>query len=248
MRRCPTYEPPKWQKLQTFYLGLQASTKAMIDAAAGGTINKKSVDEAYELIDTMASNDYSERSAPKNVAEIFQVDNNTAMAAQMSLMQQQLIQIVSAINALTKICESCGGAHSSRECQVGSPFAQPEQVNYTNNYQRGPGNSYGQYNNNQYNPNWRNHPNLSWGNTSNTLQPQQNFNAPEKKMSTEDMFGQLMMELKKGNERTAENELQIKNQNAAIKNLEMQLGQLHYAISQRPQGAFPSDTEKNPRE
>ena len=28
----------------------------------------------------------------------------------------------------------------------------------------------------------------------------------------------------------------------------MQLGQLHNAISQRPQGAFPSDTEKNPRE
>ena len=33
-------------------------------------------------------------------------------------------------------------------------------------------------------------------------------------MGTEDMFGQLMMELKKGNERTAENELQIKNQSA----------------------------------
>src|SRR3954463_1991680 len=118
-----------------------------------------------------------------------------------------------------------------------------------NNYQRGPGNSYGQYNQNQYNPNWRNnHPNLSWSDTINTLQPQQNFNAPEKKMSTEDMFGQLMMELKKGNERTAENELQIKNQSAAIKNIDMQLGQLHNAISQRPQGAFPSDTEKNPRE
>ena len=148
------------------------------------------MDEAYELIDTMTSNDYSERSAPKKAAGIFQVDNNTAMAAQMSLMQQQLSQIVSAINPLTKICELCGGAHSSQECQVGSPFAKPEQVKYTNNYQRRPGNSYRQYNQNQYNPNWRNnHPNLSWSNTSNTLQPQQNFNAPEKKMNLEDMFG-----------------------------------------------------------
>ena len=76
------------------------------------------------------------------------IDNNTAMVAQMSLMQQQLSQIVSAINPLTKICELCGGAHSSQECQVGSPFAKPEQVNYTNNYQRGPENSYGQYNQN----------------------------------------------------------------------------------------------------
>src|SRR3954468_16901244 len=120
----------------------------MIDAVAGGSINKKSVDEAYELIDTMVSNDYSERSPPKKAAAIFQVDNNTAMAAQMSLMQQQLSQIVSAINPLTKICELCGGAHSSRECQVGNPFAQPEQVNYMNNYQRGAGNSYGQNNQN----------------------------------------------------------------------------------------------------
>src|SRR3954466_12719946 len=125
-----------------------------------------------------------------------------------------------------KVCDLCGRAHPSQQYQVGNPFAQTEQVNYMNNYQNGPGNSYGQYNQNQYNPNWRNnHPNLSWSNTSNTLQPQQNFNAPEKKMSTEDMFGHLMMELKKGNERTAENELQIKNQSAAIKNIEMQLGQ-----------------------
>src|SRR4051812_27774458 len=170
------------------------------------------------------------------------------MAAQMSLMQQQLSQIVSAINPLTKICELCGGAHSSQECQVGNPFAQPEQVNYMNNYQRGPGNSYGQYNQNQYNPNWRNnHPNLSWSNTSNTLQPQQNLNAPEKKMTMEDMFSKLMVEIKKGNERTFDNEMQIKNQNATIKNIEMQLGQIHNTLSQRPQGAFPSDTEKNPR-
>src|SRR3954469_24614541 len=116
MRRCPTYEPPKWQQLQTFYLGLQASTKAMIDAAAGGSINKKSVDEAYEMIETMAGNDYSERSAPKKAVRIFQVDNNTAMAAQMSLMQQQLSQIVSAINPQMKVCDLCGGAHSSQEC------------------------------------------------------------------------------------------------------------------------------------
>src|SRR4051812_16352247 len=118
MRRCPTYEPPKWQQLQTFYLGLQANTKAMIDVAAGGSINKKSVGEAYELIDTMASNDYPERSAPKKEAGIFQVDNNTVMVAQMSLMQQQFSQIVNTINPPMKVCDLCGGAHSSQECRV----------------------------------------------------------------------------------------------------------------------------------
>src|SRR5438045_1568337 len=40
----------------------------------------------------------------------------------------------------------------------------------------------------------------------------------------------------------------MKNQSASIKNLEMQMGQIHNLLSNRPQGAFPSDTEKNPRE
>src|SRR4051812_6832100 len=101
----------------------------------GGSINKKSVDEAYELIDTMGSNDYSERSAPKKSTGIFQVDNNTALAVQMSLMQQQLGQIVNAINPPMKVCDLCGGAHPSQKCQVGNPLAQTEQVNYINNHQ-----------------------------------------------------------------------------------------------------------------
>src|SRR3954464_14912003 len=106
------------------------------------------------------------------------------MAAQMSLMQQQLSQIVNAINTPMKVCDLCGGAHPSQECQVGNPFVQTEQVNYMNNYQRGRGNSYGQNYQNQYNPNWRNnHHILSWSNTSNTMQLQQNFNAPMKKMN-----------------------------------------------------------------
>ena len=67
-------------------------------------------------------------------------------------------------------------------------------------------------------------------------------------MNMEDIFSKLMVEIKKGNERTSDNEMQIKNQNAAIKNIEMQLGQIHNTLSQRPQGSFPSDTEKNPRE
>ena len=65
MRRCPTYEPPKWQQLETFYLELQPNAKAMIDAASGGSINKKSVDDAYKIIEEMASNNHSEMSQPK---------------------------------------------------------------------------------------------------------------------------------------------------------------------------------------
>src|SRR3954469_22456288 len=210
----------------------------MIDAASGGSINKKSVDEAYEIIDEMASNNPFERSQPKK-AGMYQVEENTALAVQLATLQKQMSQVLNAVNVPQKICELCEGPHLTKDCQVGNPFAQPEQVNYTNNYQRGQGNSYG--NNNQYNPNWRNHPNLSWGNNNNVLQPQQNFNAPEKN----DMLAKY---IEMNEKRLESNELLLKNQSATIMNLELQLGQIHNLLSSRTQAAFPSDTEKNPRE
>lgn len=41
----------------------------MIYAACGDSINNKELNEAYDLIDTMASNNYSERCAPKITAD-----------------------------------------------------------------------------------------------------------------------------------------------------------------------------------
>src|SRR5438270_10304361 len=153
-------------------MGLHSSTKVMIDAASGGSITNKSLDEAYELINSMASNNYSDRSAPRKAAGVFEVDQAVALAAQMSTLQQQMNQMVSVINAPAKICNLCAGGHSAQDCQKGNPFAQPEQVNFTNNYQKGQGNSFQSPYSQTYNPNWRNHPNLTWNNNSNVQQQQ----------------------------------------------------------------------------
>ena len=40
----------------------------------------------------------------------------------------------------------------------------------------------------------------------------------------------------------------FKNQDASIRNLETQIGQLSRQIAERPQGTFPSDTIVNPKE
>src|SRR3954470_10656680 len=218
-------------------MGLHANTKATIDAASGGSITNKSFDEAYELINLIVSNNYSDRSAPRKAAGVFEVDQAVALAAQMSTLQQQMNQMMSVINAPTKICNLCGGGHSASDCQVGNPFAQPEQVNFTNNYQRGQGNSFQSPYSQTYNPNWRNHPNLSWSNNQNVQQqPQpQRF---EQKQVPNDMFARYMQE----------NDARLKNQEASIKNIETQIGQLTNLLTARAQGALPSDTEKNPRE
>lgn len=60
------------------------------------------------------------------------------------------------------------------------------------------------------------------------------------------MFRKLL-EIKKNNDRIEQHELQIKIQNASIKNLEMQIRQITNLLGGRNQRTFSSDT-KNPRE
>lgn len=58
------------------------------------------------------------------------------------------------------------------------------------------------------------------------------------------MFGKLLDVIKKGNDRTVNNEIQIKNQNTSIMNLEMQLRQIHNLLLRRAQRNFLSDGEE----
>ena len=58
LRRCPHHGLPKWMQVQNFYNGLNASTRTLIDAASGGAFMCKSQDDAYNLLEEMAMNNY----------------------------------------------------------------------------------------------------------------------------------------------------------------------------------------------
>ncbi|KAG8491410.1 hypothetical protein CXB51_014616 [Gossypium anomalum] len=58
LRRCPHHGLPLWLQVQTFYNGVNPSTRQMIDAAASGTINSKTPKEASEFIEEMSLNNY----------------------------------------------------------------------------------------------------------------------------------------------------------------------------------------------
>src|SRR3954464_15919533 len=259
LRKCPNHELPKWVQVQTFYNGSLPSTQETIDAASGGSLNNKTLEEAEELIETLASNHYARnRDRSRKQAGVYEVDQNTALAAQMTAIQQQLNLLNKRIDTPMKLCELCNGrGHTSSECQVGNPFAQNEQANYAN-FQRGQGNSYGNPYPHNYNPNWRTqHPNLSWRNNNelphqNHDMQQQDFRAPDKKPSIEDMFSKIMDKIDRTTEHTEKrfeiNELKLQNHDSILKNLEQQVGHIHDLLSQRQLGKLPSDTEKNPRE
>ncbi|XP_010247584.1 PREDICTED: uncharacterized protein LOC104590568 [Nelumbo nucifera] len=239
LRKVPHHGLPVWLQVQTFYNELTEANKTIMDATAGGSINNKTPEVAHALIEEMTANNYqwhSERAQVRRQPELHNVDTYTTLSAQIDALSKKIYEMqLAGTHVQTVACEWCGGGHISTECQVRNQFMQsPKQVDFVGNLQRQQGNQYPR----AFNPGWRNHPNLSWQN-QNAVKPfPQNFNQPENKSNLEELMTKFI----------ASAETRFQNQEASIKNLETQVGQLAQMISSRVQGALPSNTEANPRE
>jgi len=58
IKKVPHHGLPAWLEIQFFYNGLNPNTKIIIDATIGGALMGNERDEAYELLEEMASNSY----------------------------------------------------------------------------------------------------------------------------------------------------------------------------------------------
>ncbi|KAG8491810.1 hypothetical protein CXB51_015017 [Gossypium anomalum] len=171
LRRCPHHGLPLWLQVQTFYNDVNPSTRQMIDAAAGGTINNKTPEEASEFIEEMSLNNYQwqvMRTKPTRIAGVYNV---------YPVMR----------------CNSSGGGLPT-EYPPFNPTTEKEQVNYIgNNNFRSQNNPYS----NTYNAGWKNHPNFSWSGQGNQRpQNPQGFQQPpyqqEKKPNLEEMLSKFI--------------------------------------------------------
>src|SRR5262249_45777508 len=138
LRRCPHHKLLTWLQVQTFYNGLIHGYKAMIDVAVGGTLNNKTPEATYELIDEMATNSYQwqvDRGATKKPTKLYNVDAVTALVAQIELLNKKIDGMSVGTVILCELCRVPG--HKSVECQASNPFVQPiEQVDFAGNFQR----------------------------------------------------------------------------------------------------------------
>ena len=127
-----------------------------IDATTQGSFMSKTPEDAYNLLETMASNNYQwqgERSTPRKVAGMHEVDGWNLFNAKIDMLTKKLEASAKVTNPTAAYsCESCGGGHSALECQSGFPSQDSsiEQLNALNNFQRNQGNPYS----NSYNPGW----------------------------------------------------------------------------------------------
>ncbi|KAH9725432.1 hypothetical protein KPL70_007875 [Citrus sinensis] len=88
LRRCPHHGIPCCIQLETFYNGLNPSTRLMVDALANGALLSKSYTEAYEILERIANNNYQWPSARQPVAKgstgVHSIDAITALSAQVT--------------------------------------------------------------------------------------------------------------------------------------------------------------------
>ncbi|KAL4387142.1 hypothetical protein GQ457_09G022200 [Hibiscus cannabinus] len=271
-RKCPMHEFNERKKVIMFYNGVNAPTRMMLDASANGTLLDKSAEEAIEILDRLANNDYQFPSTRRGMArrngttyELEPIDSISAQLAALTNMVKNLQRPSSSqeVKVISSYCDLCNANHDSFECpqNLESSF-------YVGNFNRN-NNPYS----NTYNPGWKQHPNFSWKNQrnpSNTIRQnaeasgfQQNMSQQQNQLpqqqppSTSSLENSLkafihrtesyMAETTKFMERTDSfinmTEIRMQIQEAALKSLETQVGQFAQMLSARPQGNLPSNTE-----
>ena len=107
----------------------------------------KTPEDAYNLLETMASNNYQwhgERSTPKKVAGMHEVDSWNLLNAKIDMLTKKLEASTKVTKSIAVYsCEYCGGGHPTLECQGSySQDTSIEQLNALNNFQRSQGNPY----------------------------------------------------------------------------------------------------------
>ncbi|KAK5811220.1 hypothetical protein PVK06_026544 [Gossypium arboreum] len=171
LRRCPHHGLPLWLQVQTFHNGLNPSTRKMVEAAADGTINNKTPEDAYEFIEEMLLNNYQwqiMRTKPTKIAGVYNVDSVTMLSNRVELLNKKIDGFLSSSQVHPVMqYEANGGGSSNSEYPPYGHNMENEQLNYMGNNPRSQNNPYS----NTYNASWGNHPNFSWGGQGNQKPP-----------------------------------------------------------------------------
>ena len=95
LRKCAHHALPDWLQVQIFYNGRAPSFKAIPDAANGGLFNLKTLEEALETLELMASNTVNMQFDWQNrKVKVLEVNTLDAILAQNKLLTQKIIELM----------------------------------------------------------------------------------------------------------------------------------------------------------
>src|SRR3954466_14622965 len=259
LRKCKGHGFAEVDQIHMFRNGLTATNKTLLDATAGGSLLSKTPAEATQIIERMALNDRQgnhDRTVRDRKPGLLELNNNDALLAQnklltsqVELLTQQMSKLPQQLKELNGVsnhyqvakCELCKGDHQTGFC----PPVVEEEVNYMNNNQ---GQRQNQYQNQPYQqgypPRYNNQgyqqrpPNQGY--QQQAFQPYTQPPPPQGGQSKLEETMTQFMQMSMTNQ---------KNQEAAIKSLETQVGQLAKQIATNQSNAtFSANTQENPRE
>ncbi|WJX48074.1 hypothetical protein P8452_34685 [Trifolium repens] len=96
LKKCHKHGIDTHAQMQHFTQGLRAQTRMLLDASAGGSLKNKNEQEAMELIESMAQNEYranNDRGAKKKPG-MLELEANSAMLAEQKLMNNKMEALV----------------------------------------------------------------------------------------------------------------------------------------------------------
>ncbi|KAL4368813.1 hypothetical protein GQ457_05G020560 [Hibiscus cannabinus] len=123
LRKCTNHDFQDWTQVVMFYNGVNAPTRMMLDASANGTLLDKSSEEAFNILDRIANNDYqfptarlgAERRAPGKL----DLDASDSVSAQLSAITNMLKNLqkpTDVRDAKALSCVHCERSHHANDC------------------------------------------------------------------------------------------------------------------------------------
>ena len=120
LRKCPSEMFSEWVQLDIFYYGLTEKAQMSLDHSAGGSIHmRKTIEEAQELIDTVARNQYlysSNEFSPKE--EVMTVVTDPNPQEQMIELNQQLLLMTEQLAEFKEMLHETKVANKNIELQL----------------------------------------------------------------------------------------------------------------------------------
>ncbi|XP_020203779.1 uncharacterized protein LOC109789275 [Cajanus cajan] len=247
LRRCPSHGFDDLTQVNSFLGGLQPRVKILLDASIGGSIRFKTLEEAIELIDAVATNDYDlpAEKESRQKRGILELGSQDALLAQNKLLSQQIEALTKQVARIPQqlqstqhqvlSCDLCGLNHPHGQC-IGTFPSHVDEVNYMGNHARQGGNYGG-----NYGKNWQSHPSTGWNQNDiaqSSRPPMKKPNLYDKQSKLEGTLNQFM-KVSISNHKSTE---------ASIKNLEIQVGQLAKQLAENSGRNFSANTHTNPKE
>ncbi|XP_022877019.1 uncharacterized protein LOC111395266 [Olea europaea var. sylvestris] len=221
MRKCPNHGITIGNQVQYFYTGLKPLSKSQVDASAGGSIIGKSVQQTMELFELIATTHLmfsSERVVPLKTGGMYELDSTTSTNAQIAALTKQ-------VELLVKLqSHGANAMMTSSACEnCGKNHATESCMMLTSLEEQV---NFIQISSRNFN---------SYGN---------NF-PQERRPSLGEMFQQYVQKTDKVFQQI---DMNFQSQQASIKKLETQIGQIAQQLAEHPQGILPGNTTINPKE